>query len=245
MINVSNNIHEIAVTKLNHTCRIATCFFIANEFFHIDHTIIVIVDPKYPQNIIGNANVGDSIHDHTVANTIINVILPDWTKIVNISPKRKNNHGLIHENIERSTSVRKFNPFFIKENARKIRPKLSKNFPIDSTLLQREKKFINTAQISIKGNAIIDTSKLSQTIHKIEVGIIVHIFTQRITANAEVKDNIPVQTKANTKIDITLELCKIVVIKIQLQKDFETDEVNFFIKFLNHQLEKPETACSI
>ena len=207
MINGSNNIHEIAVTKLNHTCRIATCFFIANEFFHIDHTIIVIVDPKYPQNIIGNANVGDSIHDHTVANTII---------------KRKNNHGLIHENIERSTSVRKFNPFFIKENARKIRPKLIKNFPIDSTLLQREKKFINTAQISIKGNAIIDTSKLSQTIHKIEVGIIVHIFTQRITANAEVKDNIPVQTKANTKIDITLELCKIVVIKIQLQKDFKT-----------------------
>ena len=49
----------------------------ANEFFHIAHIIMVIVDHKYHQNIIGNANVGDKIHDHTVANTIINVILPD------------------------------------------------------------------------------------------------------------------------------------------------------------------------
>lgn len=165
--------------------------------------------------------------------------------MVNISPKRKNIHGLIQVNIERSISVRNHKPFFIKEKARKIRPKLSKNFQIDSILFRRERKLIHIAHNKINGNAIIDTSKLNQTIHKIEVGIIVQIFTQRITANAEVKDNIPVQTKANTKIDITFELCKIVVIKIQLQKDFGTDEVNFFIKFLNHQLEKPETACSI
>ena len=126
-------------------------------------------------------------------------MLHDCTKRVNISPKRKNNHGLIHVNIERSTSVRKFNPFFIKEKARKISPKLSKNFPIASILLRRERKFINIAHKRIKGKAIIDTSKLNQTIHKIEVGIIVHILTQRITANADVKDNIPVQTNANTK----------------------------------------------
>ena len=195
--------------------------------------------------MIGKANVGDKIPDHTVANTITKVILHDCTKRVNISPKRKNNHGLIHVNIERSTSVRKFNPFFIKEKARKTSPKLSKNFPTASILFQRERKFINTAHKRIKGKAIIDTSKLSQTIHKIEVGIIVHILTPRITANADVRDNIPVQTNANTRTDITFELCKIVVIKIQLQKDFRTDDVNFFIKFLNHQLEKPETACSI
>jgi hypothetical protein len=207
--------------------------------------MIVIVDHRYPQNIIGIAKVGGKIHVHTAVNTIINVILPDWTKIVNISPKRKNNHGFIHVNIEISTSVRKFKPFFMKENARKINPKLSKNFPIASILLRRERKFINTAHKRISGKAIIDTSKLNQTIHKIEVGIIVHTFTQSITANAEVKDNIPVQTNANTKIDITFELCKIVVIKIQLQKDFGIDEVNFFIKFLNHQFEKPATACSI
>ncbi len=244
-INGSINIHTNAVTKLNQTCRNATCFFIANEFFHIAHIIIVIVDHKYPQNIIGNANVGDKIHEPTVANTIINVILQDCTKRVSISQKRKNSHGLIHVNIERSISVKKLNPFFIKENAKKIKPKLSKNFPNDSTLFQREKKFIQTAQKSINGNAIIDTSKLNQTIHKIEVGIIVHIFTQRITANAEVKDNIHAQTNANTSTDIIFELCKIVVIKIQLQKDFDTDDVNFFIKFLNHQFEKPDTACSI
>jgi hypothetical protein len=176
---------------------------------------------------------------------MINVILPDCTKRVSISQKRKNNHGLIPVNIEISTSVRKFKPFFIKEKARKIRPKLSKNFPIASSLFQRERKFINTAHKRINGNAIIDTSKLNHTIQRIEVGIIVHIFTQRITAKAEVKDNIPVQTNAKTKIDITFELCKIVVIRIQLQKDFGTDEVNFFMKFLNHQFEKPATACSI
>ena len=104
---------------------------------------------------------------------------------------------------------------------------------------------MHIAHNRINGNAIIDTSKLNHTIHKIEVGIIVHIFTHRMTANAEVKDNIPVQTNANTNTDITFELCKIVVIKIQLQKDFNTDDVNFFIKFLNHQFENHATACSI
>ena len=133
----------------------------------------------------------------------------------------------------------------MKEKARKIIHKLSKNFPIASTLLQRERKFIHTAHKRINGNAIIDTLKLNQTIHKIEVGIIVHTFTQRITANAEVKDNIPVHTNAKTKIDIIFELCRIVVMNIQLKNDLDEDEVNFFIKFLNHQLEKPTTACSI
>lgn len=148
-------------------------------------------------------------------------------------------------NIDRSTSVRKFRPSFIKEKARKISHKLSKNFPIASTLFRRDRKFMHIAPRRIKGKAINDTLKLSHTIHNIEVGIIVHIFTQRITANAEVNDNIPVHTKANTKTDVTLELCKIAVIKIQLQKDFRTEDVNFFIKFLNHQLENPATACSI
>ena len=147
-------------------------------------------------------------------------------------------------NIERFTSVRKLRPFFIKENAKKIRPKLSKNFPIASSLLRRERKFMHIAHKRIKGKAINDTSKLNQTIHKTEVGIIVHIFTHRITARADVKDSIPVPTNASTKTDITFELCKIVVIKIQLQKDFRVDEVNFFMKFLNHQLESPATACS-
>lgn len=245
IIRGSINIHTKTVTKLNQTCQIATCFFIAKEFFHIAHTTIVIVDHKYHQNIIGSANVGDKIHVHTVANTIINVILHDWTKRVSISPNKKNNHGLIHVNIERSISVRNPRPFFMNEKARKIRPKLSKNFQIDSTLFRRERKFIHIAHSKINGKAIIETFKLNHTIQRIEVGIIVHIFTHRITAKAEVKDNIPVQTNANTNTDITLELWSIVVIKIPLQKDFRTDEVNFFIKFLNHQPENQATACSI
>lgn len=116
---------------------------------------------------------------------------------------------------------------------------------MDSILFQRERKFINIAHKRIRGKASIDTLKLNQTIHRIEVGIIVPIFTQRITANADVNDNIPVQTKANTNTDITFELCNIVVTKIHVQKDFRTVDVNFFIKFLNHQLENPATACSI
>ena len=72
-------------------------------------------------------------------------------------------------NIERSTSVRKFKPSFIKEKAKKISHKLSKNFPIASILFRRERKFIHIAPNSIRGKAIMDTSKLSQTIHKIEV----------------------------------------------------------------------------
>lgn len=207
--------------------------------------MIVIVDHRYPQNIIGIAKVGGKIHVHTAVNTIINVILPDWTKIVNMSPKRKNSQGLIHVNIERSISVKKFKPFFINENAKKINHKLSKNFPMDSTLFQRERKLMHIAHKRINGKAIIDTSKLNHTIHKIEVGIIVPMFTQSMTAKAEVKDKIPVQTNAKTNTDMTFELCKIEVIKTQLQKDFRIDDVNFFIKFLNHQLENQATACSI
>ena len=74
--------------------------------------------------------------------------------------------------------------------------------------------------------------------------IIVHTLDPRITANADVRDNIQVQTKAKTKIDTTFELSKIAVINIQLQKDFRSDDVNFFNKFLNHQFVTEETACS-
>lgn len=172
------------------------------------------------------------------------MILPDCTKRVNISQNRKNIQGLIQTNIEISTSVRKLSPFFIKENAKKIKPKLSKNFQTASNLLQREKKLTHIAHKKIKGKAIIDTSRLNHTIHKIDVGIIVPMFTHRITANAEVKDKIHVQTNASTSTDITLELCKIVVINIQLKKDLEEDDVNFFIKFLNQPLVTEETACS-
>ena len=63
--------------RLNQTCRNATCFFTAILHFHKAQTIIVIVDPKYHQNIIGNAIVGSKNPVQTVANTIINVILPD------------------------------------------------------------------------------------------------------------------------------------------------------------------------
>ena len=112
-------------------------------------------------------------------------------------------------------------------------------------MLQRERKFIHTAHRNIRGKAIIDTSKLNQTIHRIDVGIIVHIFAQRITANAEVNESIHVHTKANTKIDITFELCNIVVVNIPLRKDLNEVDVNFFIKFLNHPLENHETDCSI
>ena len=106
------------------------------------------------------------------------------------------------------------------------------------------KKFIQIAQRNINGRAIIETFKLSHTIPKIEDVIIVHTLDQRITANADVRDSIPVQTNANTRTETTFELSKIVVIKIQLQKDFNLDEVNFFKKFLNHQFVREETACS-
>jgi hypothetical protein len=72
----------------------------------------------------------------------------------------------------------------------------------------------------------------------------VHTLDPRITANADVKDNIPVQTKASTNTETTFELSKIAVIKIQLQNDFKTDDVNFLSKFLNHQFVTEDTACS-
>lgn len=98
--------------------------------------------------------------------------------------------------------------------------------------------------MNINGNANFATSKLNQTTHKTDDVIHVPTLDQRITANADVKDNIQVQTNANTKTETTFELSNIVVINIPLQKDLVTDEVNFFRKFLNHQLAIEETACS-
>ena len=103
---------------------------------------------------------------------------------------------------------------------------------------------MHIAHNKINGNAIIDTSKLNHTIHKTELVIIVPILDQRITANADVRERIPVHTNASTSTETTFELCNIVVIKIQLQKDLRTDDVNFFSKFLNHQFVTEETACS-
>ncbi len=175
----------------------------------------------------------------------MNVILHDWTNIVNISQNRKNNHAFIHSKIEISTCVRKLSQSFIKEKARNINHKLSKNLLITTTLFQREKKLIHTAHININGKARSETFKLIPTIHRIEVGIIVQMFAHRITASAEVNDKIHVHTKASTKTDITFELCRIVVVIIQLKNDFGTDDVNFFINVLNPQFENDETACSI
>lgn len=136
------------------------------------------------------------------------------------------------------------NQSFINENARKITPKLNINLLIATTLLQRDKKLIQIAPKNINGKASTETFKLNHTIHKAELVIMVPIFDPRITANAEVSDKIHVQTNANTSTETTFELCNIVVIKIQLQKDFKTDDVNLFNKFLNHQFVTDETACS-
>ena len=88
------------------------------------------------------------------------------------------------------------------------------------------------------------TFKLRPTIHNNEAVIHVPTFDQRITAKADVRDKIHVQTNANTRTETTFELSKIVVIKIQLQKDFGTEDVNLFSKFLNHPFVIEEIACS-
>lgn len=229
---------------MNHTCRNATCFFISALFFHKAPKTIVNVDHKYVQNAIGNHNSGDRIHVATAANIITKISEPDCTNIVSNKPIQKNIHGLSHDNNEKSISVRKFNQSFINENARNINPKLNINLLTVATFSRRDKKLIHIAPRKMSGNAITDTFKLSQIIHNAEVVIIVHIFEPRITAKAAVKESTHVHTKASTKTETTLELCKRVVINIQLPNDFVTEDVNFLSKFLNHQLENDDTACS-
>jgi len=230
---------------LKHTCRSATCFFAATLFDQIAHNTIVIVDPRYVANAIEKAASGGKIPAATIARDMINIKLHDCTNIVNNNPIQKNIHGLIWTYSLKSTiSVTKANQSFIKEKAKKIIPRLNINLLIVTTLLRRERKFNQIAHKNIRGNAIIETFKLNHTIHKIELVIIVPILDQRITANAEVRERIPVHTNASTSTETTFELCNIVVINIQLQKDFSTDEVNFFSNFLNHQFVTEETACS-
>lgn len=115
---------------------------------------------------------------------------------------------------------------------------------METTLDQRDKKFIHIAHKNIKGNAIFATSKLNHTTHKSDAVINVPTFDHRMTAKADVKDSIQVQTNANTSTETTFELSNIIVINIQLQNDFIFEDVIFFNKFLNHQLLKDETDCS-
>ena len=233
------------MTKLKNTCRSATCFLIATLFDHIAHNIIVTVDHKYEAKAIENADSGNNIHVDTIANEITNIKLPDCTNAVRTNQIQKNIHGLILAYSEKSIiSVINPNQSFIKENAKNITPKLNKNLLIATTLLQRDKKVIHIAPINTNGNAMIETLRLNHTTHNTELVSIVQIFDQRITANADVSERTHVQTKASTNTEITLELCNIAVINIQLQKDFNTEDVNLFSKFLNHQLVKEETACS-
>ena len=109
---------------------------------------------------------------------------------------------------------------------------------------EREKKLSHTAPKNIKGNAILTTFKLKPTIHNKDVVIPVPTLDQRITAKADVRERTHVQTKANTSTETTFELSNIVVINIQLQKDFGTDDVNLLSRFLNQPLVTEETACS-
>ena len=176
---------------------------------------------------------------------MINTIVHDWTNVVNHHQIKKNIRGLIFAYSQKSTvSVINHSHSFIKEKARNITPKLRKNLLIDATLDQRDKKFIHIAHKNIKGNAIFATSKLNQTTHKSDAVIHEPTFDHKMIANADLRDRIHVQTKANTKTDTTFELCKIVVIKTPLQNDLNFEAVNFFKKFLNHQFVNQETACS-
>lgn len=115
---------------------------------------------------------------------------------------------------------------------------------IATILSRRDRKFIQIAPKKTNGKAIIDTFKLNHTIHKTELVNIVPIFDHSITANADVSERIHVHTNANTSTETTFELCNIVVIRIQLQKDLVTEDVNLFIRFLNHPLVMEATACS-
>ena len=109
---------------------------------------------------------------------------------------------------------------------------------------EREKKLNHIAQKNINGKAILATFRLKPTTHNNDAVIHVPTLDHKITANAAVRDRTHVQTNARTRTDTTFELSRIVVINIQLQKDFGTDDVNLFNKFLNHPWVTEETACS-
>ena len=237
--------HITDVIKLKQTCQSATCFFIATLFDHIAHNTIVIVDQRYVENAIANAASGGNIPADTIASDIINIKLHDCTNIVNNNQIQKKNQGLIFIYSDKSTiSVKNASQSFINEKAKKITPRLNINLLTATTLSQRDRNPIQTAPKNTNGNAIIETFKLNHTIHSTELVNIVPILDQSITANADVSERIHVHTNANTSTETTLELCNIVVINIQLQKDLGTDDVNFFNRFLNHPLVTAETACS-
>ena len=185
------------------------------------------------------------IPDDTKARDMIKVIVQDWIRSVNHNHIKKKIHGLnLKYSVKSMLSVKNHNHSFIKEKAKNIIPKLRKNLLNVTELDEREKKLNPTAPKNINGNAILATFKLKPITHNNEAVIQVPTLDQRITANADVRDRIHVHTNASTNTETTFELSNIVVINIQLPKDFGTDAVNLFNKFLNHQLVTEETACS-
>lgn len=171
--------------------------------------------------------------------------LQDWINKVKKSPIKKKIQGLICKYSEKSTlSVKKPNHSFINEKARNIIQKLSRNLLTVMSFGQRERKLNHIAHAKTKGNATFATFKLNHTIHNNDVVIHVPTLAHSITANADVSDKIHVPTNANTSTETTFELSNIVVINIPLQKDLNTEDVNFFSRFLNHPFVIEEIACS-
>lgn len=165
--------------------------------------------------------------------------------VVNHNPIKKKIHGLACKYSEKATlSVKNHNHSFIKEKARNITQKLRKNLANISEVREREKKLNHIAQKNIKGNATLATFKLNHTIHNNDAVIHVPTLAHNITANADESDKIHVHTNANTSTDTTFELSNIVVINIPLQKDLNTEDVNFLSRFLNHPFVMEEMACS-
>ena len=185
------------------------------------------------------------IPDDTKARDMIKVIVQDWIRSVNHNHIKKKIHGLnLKYSVKSMLSVKNHNHSFIKEKAKNIIPKLRKNLLNITEVDEREKKLNQIAQKNINGKAILATFRLKPTTHNNDAVIPVPTFDQRITAKAAVRERTHVHTNANTRTETTLELSSIVVINIQLQKDFGTDDVNLFNKFLNHQWVTEDTACS-
>lgn len=133
---------------------------------------------------------------------------------------------------------------FIKEKAKKIRPKLKQNLQKVTILFHFVQKFIQIAPKKTRGKAKIETLKLIHIIQMMDDVIKVQTFAHKIIARADFKAKIHAHTNAKTKIETTFELCNMTVIKIQLKNDLIVEEVILFKICLNFQLENDATACS-
>lgn len=204
---------------------------------------IVAVDPKYAPKMSGKAISGGISPAFAEVIEMIKTVPQDCINVASTNPIQKKIRGFIEVNLLKSMiCVRKSSPSFIKAKANNEKEMAMQVLLMVTTFSLLMKNVSPIAPKKSRGNVIILISKWRPIVASNASVTTVQMLDPSITAIPPVTERSPVPTNANTKTDIKLLLCVIIVeINPVTTADFAF-EVNLLISFLNPVFENFSTA---